>query len=69
MMDYEETGGAPLLGINGICIIAHGSSSSKSIRNAIRVAREMVRKDLNRHVAEKLAQSQREINDDGATNG
>lgn len=73
MMDYEETGGAPLLGINGICIIAHGSSSSKSIRNAIRVAREMVRKDLNRHVANKLAQARADIDaakptDDGESN-
>jgi glycerol-3-phosphate acyltransferase PlsX len=57
MMDHEETGGAPLLGINGVCIIAHGSSSAKSIRNAFRVASDMVRKEVNRQVADKLAES------------
>ena len=39
-MDYEAYGGAPLLGVNGIVIIAHGRSGSKAIQNAIRVARE-----------------------------
>lgn len=42
MMDYAEYGGAPLLGVNGISIICHGSSKSKAILNAIRVARECV---------------------------
>jgi phosphate acyltransferase len=42
-MDYTEYGGAPLLGVNGICIIAHGSSTSKSTRNSIAVAAEAVR--------------------------
>jgi phosphate acyltransferase len=40
MMDYAEYGGAPLLGVNGISIICHGSSKNKAIFNAIRVARE-----------------------------
>lgn len=42
MMDYSEYGGAPLLGVNGISIICHGSSKAKAIFNAIRVARECV---------------------------
>jgi glycerol-3-phosphate acyltransferase PlsX len=42
-MDYTEYGGAPLLGVNGICIIAHGSSKAKAIRNSIAVAAESVR--------------------------
>ncbi len=42
-IDYREYGGAPLLGIEGICIIAHGSSNARAIRNAIRVAGEAVR--------------------------
>ncbi|HBP66155.1 MAG TPA: phosphate acyltransferase PlsX [Desulfosporosinus sp.] len=42
MMDYAEYGGAPLLGVNGISIICHGSSKTKAIFNAIRVARECV---------------------------
>lgn len=39
-MDYEEYGGAPLLGINGVVIITHGRSKSKGIKNSIRVARD-----------------------------
>lgn len=39
-MDYSEYGGAPLLGVNGISIICHGSSKAKAIRNAIKVAYE-----------------------------
>jgi glycerol-3-phosphate acyltransferase PlsX len=42
-MDYTEYGGAPLLGVNGICIIAHGSSKAKTIRNSIALAAESVR--------------------------
>jgi glycerol-3-phosphate acyltransferase PlsX len=34
-MDYAEVGGSPLLGLNGICVIAHGRSNSKAIRNAV----------------------------------
>lgn len=45
-MDYTEYGGAPLLGVNGVCIIAHGSSNAKAIKNAIRVAMESVEVDL-----------------------
>lgn len=39
-MDYSEYGGAPLLGVNGISVICHGSSKSKAIHNAIKVAYE-----------------------------
>lgn len=45
--DYEEYGGALLIGINGICVIAHGSSKANAIKNAIRVAKESVEKDIN----------------------
>lgn len=41
-LDYEEYGGAPLLGLNGVCIISHGKSKAKAIKNAIRVAKRMV---------------------------
>jgi glycerol-3-phosphate acyltransferase PlsX len=40
-LDPETYGGAMLLGVDGICIISHGSSSERAILNAIRVAREM----------------------------
>jgi glycerol-3-phosphate acyltransferase PlsX len=45
-LDYREYGGAPLLGINGVCVIAHGQSNARAIRNAIRVAAESVRHSL-----------------------
>lgn len=54
MWDHEEYGGAPLLGINGNCIIAHGSSSPWAIRNAIRVARGMVQQEMNSRILEKI---------------
>ncbi|MFH1242128.1 MAG: phosphate acyltransferase PlsX [Pseudomonadota bacterium] len=49
-LDYEEYGGAPLLGINGVGIICHGESSAKSLRNAIRLAVSYV----NNRVLEKM---------------
>ncbi len=49
IVDHEEYGGAPLLGINGIGIICHGSSGPKAIKNAIKVATECVNDDLNYH--------------------
>jgi glycerol-3-phosphate acyltransferase PlsX len=45
-LDYDAVGGAPLLGVNGVTIIAHGSSSPKAIKNAIRVAAESAQKNL-----------------------
>ncbi len=45
-LDYAEYGGAPLLGTNGICIIGHGRSNARAIRNAIRVAASAVENDV-----------------------
>jgi len=53
-LDYAEYGGAPLLGINGICIICHGASSPKAIKNAIRVAGEEIRNNVNQHIMEAI---------------
>jgi glycerol-3-phosphate acyltransferase PlsX len=53
-VDYSEYGGAPLLGVNGVCIIAHGGSSPKAIKNAIRVAGEFIRHRLNDHIVEDM---------------
>ncbi len=53
--NYEEYGGSPLLGVDGICIIAHGSSSPKAIKNAIRVALESIQTRINPHIVEELA--------------
>lgn len=44
--DYDEYGGAPLLGINGTCIISHGRSTSKAIKNALRVAADYAAKKV-----------------------
>jgi glycerol-3-phosphate acyltransferase PlsX len=51
----EEYGGMPLLGVNGICIKAHGNSSPKAIKNALRVAREAVAHKVNPHIVEEIA--------------
>jgi len=53
-IDYTEYGGAPLLGVEGNVVICHGSSSTKSIKNAIKVAKEMVIKDVKQKIKEKL---------------
>jgi phosphate acyltransferase len=55
-LDYAEYGGAPLLGLGGVAIIAHGGSSPKAIKNAIRVAKEAVAHDVNRHIIELLGE-------------
>jgi len=61
-MDYAEFGGAPLLGVNGICMICHGHSSPKAIKNAIRRAKGLAESHLNeliqRDIEESLAQHQ-----------
>jgi len=53
-MDYAEYGGAPLLGVDGRCIISHGSSTPKAIKNAIRVAAEFKTQDVNKRIVEEL---------------
>ncbi len=54
--DYSEHGGAPLLGIDGICIICHGSSGDKAIKNALAVAAKYVASGLNEIIVQELAQ-------------
>ena len=53
-VDYSEYGGAPLLGIDGTCIICHGISNSKAIFNAIKVAVDSVRKNINEKISEEM---------------
>jgi glycerol-3-phosphate acyltransferase PlsX len=53
-IDYAEYGGAPLLGVNGICIIGHGRSSAKAVKNAVRVAGEFVEHQVNKHILEAI---------------
>jgi len=53
-IDYSEYGGAPLLGIKGVCIIAHGRSNANAIRNAIRVAAEFAGGGINARIGAEL---------------
>jgi glycerol-3-phosphate acyltransferase PlsX len=52
--DYDEYGGAPLLGINGTCIISHGRSTAKAIRNAIRVASDIAENKVYETIASAI---------------
>jgi glycerol-3-phosphate acyltransferase PlsX len=54
--DYHEYGGAPLLGVNGSCFIAHGSSEARTIRAAVRNCRNFVRAGANRAIVDRLAE-------------
>jgi len=55
-LDYAEYGGAPLIGLDGVAIIAHGGSNPRAIKNAIRAARDAVNQEVNRHIAEVLSE-------------
>jgi glycerol-3-phosphate acyltransferase PlsX len=56
-LDPEVYGGAPLLGVNGVCIITHGASSAKAIFHAVRVAAESVHEHLNELIVSELKQT------------
>ena len=52
--DYEEYGGAPLLGINGTCMICHGSSTPKAIMHAVIEASSMIKQRVNEKISQEL---------------
>ncbi|MGD0365063.1 MAG: phosphate acyltransferase PlsX, partial [Bryobacteraceae bacterium] len=54
-VDYSEYGGAPLLGVRGICIITHGRSNANAIKNAIRVAAEFSAGNVNQRIEDELS--------------
>ena len=54
-LDPENTGGAMLLGVDGVCIISHGSSGPTAVVNAVRVARDMVAGEVTAHLAAAIA--------------
>jgi glycerol-3-phosphate acyltransferase PlsX len=56
--DYHEYGGAPLLGVNGTAIISHGSSKSRTIKNAIRAAKKYAGQKVNEKIIEYLSKSE-----------
>lgn len=53
-LDYSEYGGAPLLGVRGVCIISHGRANANAIKNAIRVAAEFSEGQINQRIEEEL---------------
>src|SRR6202050_916175 len=54
-LDHTEDGGAPLLGVKGVCFITHGSSNANAIKNAIRVAAEFAERPINDKIERELA--------------
>ena len=54
-LDHTEYGGAPLLGVKGVCFITHGSSNANAIKNAIRVAAEFAERKINSKIERELA--------------
>jgi glycerol-3-phosphate acyltransferase PlsX len=53
-IDYSEYGGAHLLGVNGICIVGHGRSDQKAVKNAIRIGKEMAARKLQEKIQEEI---------------
>ena len=60
VFDFCKYGGAPLLGINGHCIICHGSSNALAIQNAVRVASEFVTYEINQHIVQAIKDAKEE---------
>ncbi|HTK31481.1 MAG TPA: phosphate acyltransferase PlsX [Candidatus Saccharimonadaceae bacterium] len=53
-LDWEEHGAAPLLGVNGVCFVGHGSSRAKAFKSAIRTLTRFVRERVNEHIREEI---------------
>ena len=53
-IDWQEYGAAPLLGVNGVCFIGHGSSNARAFRSAIRTLTTFVEQKVNEHILEEL---------------
>ncbi len=54
-IDYSEYGGAPLLGVRGVTVIAHGRSNVNAVKNAVRVATELARGKVNERIEQQLS--------------
>jgi glycerol-3-phosphate acyltransferase PlsX len=55
--DWREYGGAPLLGVGGYCLICHGRSDARAIRNAIRVGKQLANSGINEKIVERIEKS------------
>ena len=53
-LDWEEFGGVPLMGVNGVCFIGHGASGSKAFHSAIRALTTFVERRVNEHIREEI---------------
>ena len=53
-IDYDEAGGAPLLGVNGACVIGHGKSNSRAVKNALFVATKLAKNNINKKIEEQI---------------
>lgn len=58
ILDYSQYGGAPLLGVKGVCIICHGSSTPNAVKNAIRVAVQAVETGLSSHIRSEFSNAE-----------
>lgn len=54
-IDYAEYGGAPLLGVRGVCVIGHGRSNANAVKNALRVAAGLARARMNEKIEQELS--------------
>ena len=52
--DYDEAGGAPLLGVNNTCIIGHGKSNAKAVKNALFTASRFAKKNVSKIIEEEI---------------
>jgi glycerol-3-phosphate acyltransferase PlsX len=57
-LDYSEYGGAPLLGIDGNCVVSHGASNGKAIMNAILLASDLAKNRFNERLIQELNEKQ-----------
>jgi glycerol-3-phosphate acyltransferase PlsX len=55
--DWQEYGGAPLLGVGGYCLICHGRSEARAIKNAIRVGKQLCGSKINEKIVEQISKS------------
>jgi len=60
-MDYSEVGGSPLLGLNGVCVISHGRSNGKAIKNALLMAQKAVEANLVHTIRESMKTAERKV--------
>jgi len=61
-LDYSEYGGAHLLGIDGVCIIGHGRSDPNAVKNAVRVAKELLAKNVKEKIQQELSPARLGLN-------